>query len=179
MGLSVRQIHYVVSILLILGAVYFQSYVLGMSQWSVFHVDLVTIIVVYIAVEHPMVDAIVRLLIAALAMSTLSAAPGGFFVMYYMQVLVLASFIARRVVLWGRVSQVALFGALLILKYLLFAVFVVSQGGLLRIGSFVLSALPSLVSTGLVALPVFRVLAALDVFFEVQRGREGSGYSPS
>ncbi len=177
MRLTVRHVHYFVMIFLVLAFAFFQSYVLGVASWSVFHIDFLTIFIVYMAVEHPLGDAFVRSLVAALVVTTLSLAPSGFFVMYYVQILVIAAFVSKRFVLWGRLSQFGLFAGLLALKYILFAVLVVTQGGSLMMLKYFLSVLPSAAFTCFVALPMFRIFSALDSFFEARRGRDETGYS--
>jgi hypothetical protein len=177
MRMNVRHVHYVVMIFLILALAFAQSYLLGRLPWSVFYFDLVTIFVVYMAVEHPFFDAFVRSIVAALVVSSLSAAPSGFYTMYYIQIILLSAFISKRVVLWSPLSQFALLGAMLSHKYVLFAILIVSQGGAFYFWEFLWSALPSVLSSSVLALLCFRLFAALDVFFELQRGREDNQYS--
>jgi hypothetical protein len=179
MRLSVRQVHYLLMLFLIVFFSFFQAYVLGRASWSVFHIDFLTIFVVYMAVEHQLFDALVRTVVAALVLSTISAAPSSFFVMYYIQVLVIATLVSKRVALWGKFSQLALFVLLLSLKYFLFVLMVVAHGGQFHFWSFVVAETPGVFSTTLLALPCFRLFSFLDMFFEVQRGRDESDLSLS
>jgi hypothetical protein len=179
MRFSVRQVHYLFMLFLIVAFAFLQAYVLGKTSWSVFHIDFLTIFIVYMAVEHQLFDALVRTVAAALLLATMSAAPSGFYIMYYVQVLVIAALVSKRVALWGKLSQFALFMILLSLKYLLFVVMVLAHGGQFLAWSFATSVLPSLFSTSILALPCFRLFSFLDMFFEVQRGRDESGLSLS
>jgi hypothetical protein len=175
--LNIRHWHQLTMYVLVVLAIVIQSFFVAKFSTSWLHVDLITIVLVYMAIEHQLFYALLCAAFAALFLQTLSSAPNGFFFMYHAQILVVATLVARRVVLWSAVSQYALFIGLLILKYILFAIFVVSLGRVFLFMPFLWAVLPSVLVTSLMAIPGFRLLAALDYHFQIQRGREESSSS--
>jgi hypothetical protein len=175
--LSARQWHQFGMYLLIALTVVLQSVFVARFSSPWLHVDLVTIVLVYMAIEHEILDVVLRGLFAALLLRAFSSAPNAFFIMYYAQILAVATLVARRVVLLSALSQYALFVGLSALKYILFAILAVSLGSYFAFMPFFWSAIPSLIVTSLFAIPGFRFLATIDYRFQVQRGREESGSS--
>ena len=130
------------------------------------HLDLVSVVIVYFSVEHFLFGAFLRVLYAALFMQTLSLAPPGFYLMYFLIALVLSSLISRIFVLHNVLSQLFIFSLIFLLKFVLLYFVVQKSTPLLSPVAFFWSILPTLVGTTLVSVPVFSLLAFVDSRFE-------------
>lgn len=133
------------------------------SLWA--QVDLVTVFVAYVSIEHFLGGAVIKAMAAALLLECFSAAPAGFYVMYYLVVLVCGNILARRLALHNVLSQLAAFVAILALKLVLLYVLFWVQGRPLPLAALA-RFLPSLLSTVLCAMPLLGVFSRFDALFE-------------
>jgi hypothetical protein len=167
-----QQIHFVIMSLLIFLAVLLQTTVFARFESPWLNIDLLTILAVYMAVEHQLYAALFRLMLGAVILNSFSSAALGLHVMYYLQILVVANLVSRRLVLWNGLTQVGLFAGLFLLKYILVCGLFVAEDKNVDYVAFALQVLPGFVTTTLFVLPVFHLLAALDQRFEMQKVRE-------
>lgn len=161
-----KNFHFIASFLLMMFLVCFQSMFLAELNNSWLRVDLVTVFIVYVAIEHYLLSALIKIVSAAILMQTFSSAPSGFYLMYFLLALVLSGFISRRLVLYNRLSQFIAFAGIFLLKYVLlyFALLRQIQGQFLE--DFISVSYPSLIVTILVAVPLFWLFSVFDEFFE-------------
>jgi hypothetical protein len=89
-----------------------------LSSWL--QVDLLTIYVVYIAFEYGVMASSLRAFVAALLLHALSPAPQGFFMMYYLLILVIALGISRIVVMHMLSIQSVMVFLFFVMKYALY-----------------------------------------------------------
>jgi len=152
--------------------VYLQAYGFARSANPWFHVDLTSILVVYVAVEHFLIGAFVRILIAGLLMQTLSLAPTGFFPMYFLLALVSANVVSRYVVLHNLSSQFLTFAGVFALKFVLLWFVLFKLGQAPDVLVFAKACLPQFIVTTLLSVPAFSLLARLDSSFEFAATRD-------
>lgn len=167
-----RQIHFIVTLAITFGVVYLQAYVFARSQNPWFHVDLASILVVYVSVEHFLLGAFLRVLVAGFLMQSLSLAPSGFFPMYFIVALVSANVVSRYVVLHNLSSQFLTFAGIFFLKFVLLFFVLFKLGHNPDVWSFVLASVPQFVVTTLLSVPAFSLLARLDSSFEFAATRD-------
>jgi hypothetical protein len=171
-GLGPRQAHFVITLALTCLVVYLQAYGFARSPNPWFHVDLTAILVVYVSVEHFLLGALARVLVAGLLMQTLSLAPSGFFPMYYVCALVLANVVSRYVVLHNLSSQFLTFAGIFFLKFVLQWFVLYKLGQQPEPLAFAAACLPQFVVTTLLSVPAFSLLARLDSSFEFAATRD-------
>jgi hypothetical protein len=130
------------------------------------HLDLVSILVVYFGVEHFLFGALIRTLVGALFMQSITAAPVGFYVMYFLLALVLSNAISRFFVLHNIFSQLGIFFVIFLMKFVLLYFVMQKQGGTMEFQQFFMMNFPELAGTTLVSVPLFSFLAYVDANFE-------------
>jgi|GEM_PF-628080 len=167
-----RQLHFVVMLAVVCTVVYLQSYVFARSANPWFHVDLTAILVVYVAVEHFLLGAFVRIAVASILMQATSLAPVGFFPMYFLLALVGANLVSRYVVLHNLSSQFLTFAGIFLLKFVLLYFVLFKLGQTITVGAWALLCLPQFVVTTLLSVPAFSLLARLDSSFEFAATRD-------
>jgi hypothetical protein len=160
------QTHFLIMLLFVnlfgsLQAVFFSR---AENPWL--HLDLVSVLIVYFSVEHFLLGAFVRVLYAAMFMHSLSLAPAGFYLMYFLLALVLSSLVSRVIVLHNILSQLFIFSIIFLLKFVLLFFVLQKSFPTLAIGAFVLKAIPEILGTTMVSVPVFSLLAYIDSQFE-------------
>lgn len=172
MRMRTWQVHAVVMFFLAFAVVYFQSYVLARARSPWLQLDLATIFVVYVSIEHLLLGALLRIFCVASLMHMFSGAPDGFYLMYFLMVLVLSNLSAKLMALHKLSSQVLVFLIIFILK------FVLTYGVLNKLQrapdvlQYIFKIGPSLVMTTIFAVPLFGLLARLDSLFDSSIRRE-------
>lgn len=161
-----RRFHFLATFLLMMFIVCFQSMVLAKSTSPWLHIDLVTIFVVYVSIEHYLLSALVKVMSAAMLMHSFSAAPMGFYVMYFLLALVFSGFLSRRLVLYNRLSQFLSFAGIFVLKFFLMYFALIRQTQDHSFGSYFVLAYPTLLVTIVLAVPLFRAFSTFDELFE-------------
>lgn len=164
--------HATVMFVLAIALVYFQSYVLARSGSVWLQIDLATIYVVYVSIEHLLLGALVRVLCIAALMHMFSGAPDGFYVMYYLLALVVSNLVARIIALHKLSSQILVFLVVFILKFVLVYVSLSKSMRVPVVSRFLLDIAPSLILTTLVSVPVFSFMARLDGLFDASARRD-------
>lgn len=172
MNFGPRQLHFIITFLLTTFVVYFQAYFIARLQNPWLHVDLVTIVIVYMAIEHFLFGAFFRLMAAGALMQLLSGAPDGFFVMYFLLALVVANMISRRLVLHNMASQFLSFAGIFVLKFVLLYFVFYKLGKQPSVWNFIELSLPSLLATTACSVPLFAAFAWFDGLFEFASTRE-------
>lgn len=159
--------HFLVSLVLAIAVVCLQSQFIARlgSKWL--HIDLVTIFVVYFAIEHYLFSSLIKILVVATLMQALSVAPSGFFVMYYLIALVFAGFLSRRLVLYNRLSQFLAFSGIFILKYVLIYFVFQSRETTGFFTDYFIEVYPTACATILAAVPLFYVFSKIDERFSL------------
>ncbi|BBH53582.1 hypothetical protein [Fluviispira sanaruensis] len=157
--------HFAFSLLILIFCIYFQSCLLAKMSSSWFYIDIVSIVVIYMCIEHFLFLSIIKILFAALLMQISSAAPNGFYIMYFLLVLVFSNLLSRIFVISSFLGQTFIFMSLFFLKYLLFYFTIVPRGFTTAL-YLIASSWQGFFVTILIALPVFRLLIYIDSFFE-------------
>lgn len=157
--------HFVISLLTALFLVCFQEQVLARLRIPWLHIDLVSIYVVYFSIEHFLVSSVIKIVVIAILMQAFSAAPMGFYFMYFMFALVISGFLSRRLVLYNRLSQLMTFSGIFILKYcMLFFVFKTREDtGFLA--DYFVEIFPTICSTIVATVPLFYLFSKIDEKF--------------
>lgn len=166
------QAHAVVMPLLAAFVVYFQAYVLARSSSVWLQIDVASVFVVYVAIEHLLLGALVRIAVVAALMQVYSGAPDGFYVMYYLLALVIANLTAKFFALHKLSSQVLIFFGIFLLKFVLIYNGLDHSSGALNVWKFVLVIGPSLIVTTVLAVPLFALFSAADHLFDASSRRD-------
>jgi hypothetical protein len=167
-----RQSHFLVMFLIVIAAVTLQAYVFARSSNPWLHLDLVSIIVVYMSIEHFLLGALVRVLFAGLLMQTLSLAPAGFFPMYCLLALVVSNIVSRYVVLHNLGSQFLTFSGIFLMKFVLLYFVFYKMGMQPTLKEWAFMHMPQFLVTALLSVPLFSLLARLDSSFEFAATRD-------
>lgn len=165
--MSKKQIHFILTFLIILCTVFLQSYVIARIDSPWLRPDLITILVIYFAIEHSLYSALFKIFVGAYFFETMSAAPQGFFFMYFLIALVVSNAVSRYIVLHKMQNQVLLFAAVFLLKYVLFYFVFSADGQSPLMFDFIEFLLPGLIISSIVAVPVFLLMSQFDEKFEV------------
>lgn len=166
------QVHAAIMFVVAIAVVYFQSYVLARIRSPWLHIDLATIFVVYVSIEHLLFGALLRIACVAALMHMFSGAPDGFYLMYFLLALVIANLVSRVIALHKLSSQFLVFFAIFLLK------FVLIYGSLSKVQrapelfQFILRIGPSLLTTTLFSVPLFSLLARIDSLFDASARRD-------
>lgn len=166
------QVHAAVMLILAIVVVYFQAYVLSRIQSPWLKIDLVTIFVVYVAIEHLLLGALIRISCIAALMHMFSGAPDGFFLMYYLLALVISNLVAKIIALHKLSSQILVFAGIFVLKFVLIYMSLNKAHRAPELLTFALKIAPSLIVTTLVSVPLFGVLSQLDGLFDASSRRD-------
>ncbi len=166
------QVHAVVMFVASIAIVYFQAYVLARARSPWLHIDLATIFVVYVAIEHLLLGALVRIFCVAALMHMFSGAPDGFYMMYYLLALVIANLVARVIALHKLSSQILVFSGIFLLKFVLIYVSLSKAHRAPDWMTYFLKNSPSLIVTTLFSVPLFSLLARLDGLFDASSRRD-------
>lgn len=157
--------HLFLSIFILTVAIYTQSCFLAKSSFNFMHFDLVSIVVVYICIEYFLLISVVLILYAALLLQVSSAAPAGFFVMYFLIVLVFSNLLSRFFVMSSFLGQIFIFSILFSIKYFLFY-FSIPNRGISALLNLVLNSWQGYIITIFLALPIFKILFFIDSYFD-------------
>ena len=88
------------------------------SPW--FHIDFVSIVIVYLSIEHHILFAFIQALIAGSLLQVYSSSPHMFFVFYFVIVVLLSSIFSRLFVVSSLPSKLFIFFIDYLVKYVLF-----------------------------------------------------------
>ena len=159
------QLFYFLSlVLLIYICTTIQAAFLAQISYSWFHIDLVSIIIVYLCLEHHVLLAAIIAIIAGTLMQTCASSPHVFFVLYFMLVVVLANIISGFFVINSLVSKVIIFSVLYLIKYILFYF---SLNNRYDIGVLTLVSVywKEFIATSIAAIFVYQLLLHFDSLF--------------
>jgi hypothetical protein len=159
-------------LLLAVFVVYFQAYVLARTSSVWLQVDVASVFVVYVAIEHLLFGALVRIAVVASLMHMFSGAPDGFYLMYYLLALVIANLMAKFFALHKLSSQALIFFGIFLLKFVLIYNGLERSHGGLSLWKFVSVVGPSLIVTTVLAVPLFAVFSAVDNLFDASSRRD-------
>ena len=166
------QAHAALMFLLAVVVVYFQAYVLARASSVWLQIDVASVFVVYVAIEHLLFGALVRIAAVGALMHMHSGAPDGFYLMYYLLALVIANLLAKFFALHKLSSQVLIFFGIFLLKFVLIYNGLdrsMGRSGLLK---FIVITGPSLIMTTVLAVPLFAVFSAVDHLFDASSRRD-------
>jgi hypothetical protein len=158
--------------LLALAIVYFQAYVLGRARSPWLHIDLVTIFVVYISIEHLLLGALFRIFCVLTLMHVFSGAPDGFYLMYFLLALVISNLVAKVIALHKLSSQGLVFVGLFLMKFVLIYGSLSKNQRAPELTQFIFSVAPSFIVTTVASLFVFSLLSQVDGFFDASARRD-------
>ncbi|MES2615699.1 MAG: hypothetical protein V4591_09820 [Bdellovibrionota bacterium] len=84
------------------------------------HIDLISIIIAYLCLEHHILFATVQGILAGAFMQMNSSSPHIFFILYFMLVVVLSNTLSKLFVVNSLISKIIIFSFLYFIKYILF-----------------------------------------------------------
>ena len=157
--------HFFLSLFLLVFFVYLQSCLLAKTSSLWFHVDLVTIAVIYISIQHFLPLALIKILFVAILLQTNSSVPGGFYIMYFLLIIVLSNILSKLFLFKSYFGQFFIFLSLFFLKFFLFYLTIQNRDFLTLAGLFSISWKGFIISL-LISLPLFKFLNFIDSFFE-------------
>lgn len=166
------QTHAVLMLLVAFFIVYFQAYVLARTGIAWLQVDLASVFVVYVSIEHQLFGALIRIVAVAALMHMFSGAPDGFYVMYYLLAIVISNLMAKFFALHKLSSQALIFFGIFILKFVLIYGSLGGAKGALSFWRFASEVSPSLIVTTLLAVPLFAVFSSIDHLFDASSRRD-------
>lgn len=166
------QVHATVMILVAMVLVYFQSYILGRMHSPWLHLDLATVFVVYVSIEHLLFGALLRIFIVAALMHMFSGAPDGFFLMFYLLALVISNILARFFALHKLSSQFLIFAGIFCLKFVLIYGSLSKAQRAPEVWQFIWRVAPGFMMTTLASVPLFAFFAQLDGLFDASARRD-------
>lgn len=114
-----RSLHFIIFMALIFFSVYFQAIFLAKATTMWFHIDLVSIIVIYICVKHSFFFSIGQSLLAALLMQANSLITNNFYVIYFLSAIIIAQAFSKLLFLHKTQNQALPFVSIFIFKYIL------------------------------------------------------------
>lgn len=159
-----RQLHFFLCLCLLAFLVYAQAFWIGPlalgSRW--FQIDIVTVAVFYMGAEHPMVGSIIKAAFTAALLQALSLAPSGFFLMYFLLIIVLINTVSRRLVLQSRITKVLLFILTLFIKPILLGLALLTLDKLPTLSQFGNFFWRGILTTLAASVPVAMALMAFD-----------------
>ena len=152
--------------------VYFQAYVLARASSVWLQIDVASVFVVYVAIEHLLLGALVRIAAVAALMHMFSGAPDGFYLMYYLLALVIANLMAKFFALHKLSSQALIFFGIFLLKFVLIYNGLDRSYGGASLWKFISVIGPSLIVTTVLAVPLFALFSAIDHLFDASSRRD-------
>ena len=166
------QAHAALMFLLAVVVVYFQAYVLARASSVWLQIDVASVFVVYVAIEHLLFGALVRIAAVGALMHMHSGAPDGFYLMYYLLALVIANLLAKFFALHKLSSQVLIFFGIFLLKFVLIYNGLDRSMGRSGLWKFIVITGPSLIMTTVLAVPLFAVFSAVYHLFDASSRRD-------
>lgn len=157
--------HFISSLLLLIFLVYLQSSLLAKFPSFWFHIDVVSIAIVYISVQHFLPLALIKILFTAVLLQVCSAAPSGFYVMYFLLIIVFSNILSKVFLFNSFFGQFFIFLSIIILKYFLFYFSIVPRD-LNSLFGIISISWQGFIVTILLSLPFFRLFIFIDSFFE-------------
>ncbi len=157
--------HFFSTLVLLTFLVYFQSSFLAKISFRWMHIDFVTISIVYVCVEHFLPFAFIKIIFVALLLQTLSSVAPGFYVMYFLLILLFSRIISKFLLFSTVFGNFLIFIILFFLKYFLLY-FTIQQRDFYYFLSIILISWKGFLSTSVVSLFVFKMLSSFDSFFE-------------
>lgn len=157
--------HFIITLLILVFLVYLQSCLLAKISSFWFHIDIVSIAVIYVSIEHFLSLALVKILFTALLLQVSSAAPSGFYVMYFLLIIVFSNILSKILLFSSFFGQFFIFLILFILKYFLFYFTIVPRNLTSFLALFSISW-QGFILTVLLSLPLFKIFIFIDSFFE-------------
>lgn len=165
MKLNKKILHF--STTLMLGAlfVFFQAVWQKVFSSHWLHIDFVTIVIIFFSIEHFLFSTVIKVIILGLLMQSLSAAPFGFFVMYYLFIVLFANIFSKYIVLSKTFSQFMTFSMLILMKYFFVDLIFIKKGLFIDQKRFFLDYAPQFIITLLFTIPLLKVLSRIDNLF--------------
>lgn len=167
-----RHFHFFGTLIVCVFALYFQMYVFSRFSNPWLNIDLVSIVVAYMAIEHFLLGSLLRVGFLATLMQMSTAAPDGFYIMYFLLVLVGANFISRHLVLHNLFSQFLSFAGLFALKFVLLYFVVHANTPDITLLNYLFLVSPGFLVTTLLSVPLFSALSEFDRLFEFASPRD-------
>lgn len=141
-----------------------QSTFLTQIGYSWFHIDLVSIIIVYLCLEHHIIFAALQAIIAGCLLQVSSSSPHVFFILYFMLVVVFANLISGFFVINSLISKIFIFSSLYLIKYILFY-FSLNNRYDIGFSTLIFAYWKEFFSTIIISFFFYQVLMKLDSFF--------------
>jgi len=161
--------HFIAHILILLSFFYLQTLFLARIGINFFNIDLVTIFIVYVAIEHALLPALLLLILASTLMQNFSMAPQGFFITYYLLVYIMSYAFTKMIIIHKMSGQLAVFSILLVFKYILSFLAFKANNDPYDGFSFIIENFWECVVTAIVSVPIFKLLSMFDTKFNTFR----------
>ncbi|APJ04149.1 hypothetical protein AXG55_09625 [Silvanigrella aquatica] len=157
--------HFIMSLFILIFFVYLQSSLFAKAPSLWLHIDILSIAIVYTSIQHFLPLALIKIIFIAMLLQVSSAVPSGFFVMYFLLILVLSNILSKIFIFNSIFGQFFIFLILFTMKYFLFY-FTISHRDLNSFFSLFFISWKGFLITILISLPIFRILMFIDSFFE-------------
>ena len=141
-----------------------QSAFLAQMTFSWFHIDLVSIIIVYLCLEHHILFSASQALIAGFLVQVYSSSPHGFFLFYFMLIVFLSNIICSFFVLQSVFAKILILALLTSIKYILFYA-TLSNIQDINIGYMIQFYWKDFISTFLASFIIYPLLLHFDSYF--------------
>ncbi|MBX9703007.1 MAG: hypothetical protein K2X39_02520, partial [Silvanigrellaceae bacterium] len=116
--------------------------------------------------EHYLFFAFIKIICTALLMQIYSAAPSGFYLMYYLFVLVGANLLSKFLLISKTRGQFFIFLTLMLLKFLLIYLIFIVKGEEIVFWSYLSIIWKGALMTLLLFIPVFKFHSVIDSYFQ-------------
>ncbi len=154
-----------------------QSLFLARSSWSLFHIDLVYLIAIYVSYEYKPMYAFFICLSLAFMIQSQSSIPVIFFHFNFILLVFLSGIIKRFLSVSNTIPKMFVFSFFILIKYLLFYFISKNKIGISFFTIFQEQWL-SFLSTVLCSFLVYKFMVFFDTFFELNKKmKSGRGYA--
>lgn len=157
--------HFFFSLLFLVFLVYLQACVLAKSSSLWLHIDLVSVAVIFVSIQHFLPLALIKILFIAILLQVNSSIPSGFYIMYFLLIIVCSHILSKIFLFNSYFGQFFIFLSLFFLKFFLLYFTIQNRDFLTLAGLFSISW-KGFISSLIISLPLFKFLNFLDSFFE-------------
>jgi hypothetical protein len=163
--------HFLISLFVMTFFVYLQSCLFANVKSRWFHIDLITIAVIYLSIEHFMPFALFKIIYTGLLLQVHSAVPSGFYVMYFLLVFVFSNLLSKIFLFHSLFGQFFIFLIIFFFKYFLLYLSITPRD-FLSLMSLVSISWKGFIITAIITLPLLKLFSYVDSFFEFTYSNE-------
>jgi len=161
------KIHGLIVFLLLMFLCCFQAYVVPLFHTSWAQLDLVSIAIVYLLMTREIFQSFLFIFFTSYMLQSVSLAPQGFFLMYYMISFLFCRFVLKYIVLNTLFAKFNLFVFVFALKFMIMFLLVSGVKNMVPFYSAVSLFLPGFLSTLFISVPAFAIMSHYDEWLKV------------